>query len=202
MERNQPSKFLYCLITDRAQYRQPLHEVAELAEEAGIDYFQLRQKDLQPAELLQLARHVRPRLTRTRLIVNGQLDVAIAADADGVHLQKANIPVSAVRERFPDLIIGYSAHSREELREAEKSGATYIFLSPVFQTRSKESFLPPLGLETFCAWIQDIRTPVFALGGIDGSNVRDLFQAGCAGAAGISFFLDNGKFSKTRMSVQ
>ena len=195
------SKFLYCLITDRRQYRQPLHEVAELAEEAGVDYFQLREKDLQPSELLQIARHLRPFLSRTRLIVNGHLDVAIAAGADGVHLQKENLPVSAVRKKFPGLLIGYSAHSREELWTAEQSGASYVFLSPVFPPRSKDSAVPPLGCKTVASWIDGVKIPVLGLGGIHRSNMEDLRKTGCSGAAGISLFIVDGQFSSNGMVV-
>jgi thiamine-phosphate pyrophosphorylase len=189
------------LITDHAQYRQPLHEVAERAEEAGVHLFQLREKHLEPAELLPIARHVRSLLWHTKLIVNGHVDVAIAVNADGVHLQKDNVPVAAVRKRFPELMIGYSAHTREELIAAEEAGADYAFLSPVFKGGSKASTLAPLGLDRFVEWSRDRKVPVYALGGITPEVLPDLAVAGIAGIAGISFFINNGYFDAKGMVI-
>ena len=193
--------FLYCLITERSAYRQPLHEVARQAEKARVDYFQLREKDLTPAELLEIAQHVRSMLVHTKLIVNGQLDVAIASGADGVHLQKDNLPVAAVRRTFPKLQIGYSAHSREEMEQAQNDGADYVFISPVFVPQSKPSSVSPLGTETISKWIAGMRIPVFGLGGITAENISALAACGCAGAAAISLFIEKGYFSSKGMVV-
>jgi thiamine-phosphate diphosphorylase len=191
--------FQFHLITDRKQQRQPFHEIAQLAEEARVDYFQLREKDVQPAELLKIARHIRPFLIRTKLIINGSLDVALAAQADGIHLQKENLPVSEVRKKYPSLIIGYSAHSAEEIRQAELDGATYVFASPVFAPISKVSYLSPIGCEELTNWIADCKTSVIALGGITSSNLKDVAKTGAGGVAGISLFLKNGYFDSKGM---
>src|SRR5262245_49669266 len=124
--------FAYYLITDRNLYRCSLEEVAEHAEEAGISYFQLREKDLLSSDLLDLAKKVRLRLIQTNFIVNGRVDVALAAGADGVHLQAGNVPIHAVRKAAPHLMIGYSAHSHQDMKSAEAEGADYLLLSPVF----------------------------------------------------------------------
>jgi len=193
--------FQFHLLTDRKEQRQPFHEIAELAEKSGVDYFQLREKKLQPIELLKIARHIRPFLIRTKLIINGSLDVALAAEADGVHLQKENLPVSEVRRRFPSLMIGYSAHSAEEIRQAERDGASYIFASPVFTPISKPSYLSPIGCEELSKWTADCKAPVVALGGITPSNLKEVMQAGASGAAGISLFLKNGYFDSKGMVI-
>jgi thiamine-phosphate pyrophosphorylase len=195
-------RFQYCLITDRKQCRQPLHELAEQADAAKVDYFQLRDKNLEAAELLNLARHVRPLFAHAQFIVNGRLEVALACGADGVHLQDGNIPIRAVRRKYPKMIIGYSAHTREELRMAEESGADYAFLSPIFPPRSKTNGKAPLGAETLSAWIEELKIPVFALGGISAANVKELRKCGCAGVAGISFFLQDGKFDSSGMVIR
>lgn len=178
---------------------QPFHEIAQHAEEVGIDYFLLRQKEMGPRELLEVARHLRPMFSETHFIVHGQLDVALATEADGIHLQKGNIPVKSVRAKYPDLLIGYSAHTPEELEMAEKEGASYAFISPVFPLRSKESDLIPIGLKTLSGWIQKRKIPIFALGGITRENVRSLMETGCAGVAGISLFVKNGYFTDEAM---
>lgn len=191
--------FRYCLITDRKVYSESLVDVARKAEESGIHYFHLREKDLSSHELLKLAGQIRKVLQRTRFIVNGRLDVCNTVGADGVHLQKDNLPVSAVRSKFPDLEIGYSAHSREEALEAENAGASYVFLSPVFETISKKSTLPVIGLPVLREWISALRIPIFGLGGVDSSNVAALSRSGCSGAAGISMFINDGMFTSKGM---
>lgn len=193
--------FSYCLITDRRLSREPLENIARSAELAGIDFFQLREKDLSPAYLLDLARRIRAELVRTKFIINGELGVAIAVGADGVHLQKGNVPISIVRRRFSDILIGYSAHSEQEIHAAEREGADYVFCSPVFPPRSKETDLEPVGCEKLTRWIQGVRIPVLGLGGVEISNLRDLQRAGCRGAAGISLFLNQGCFDLKGMVI-
>lgn len=193
------AKFLYSLITDRKVYRQPLEEVASRAEDAGVDYFQLREKDLSPAHLLKIAAKIRPILKRTRLIINGQTDVAIASGADGVHLQVDNLPVKSVRAAFANLLIGYSAHTREEMRMAESEGADYVFISPVFPPRSKSTMLKPIEPDVLSDWIAGLRIPVFGLGGATPENLEILRRAGCAGAASISLFVENYHFTAKGM---
>jgi thiamine-phosphate pyrophosphorylase len=150
---------------------------------------------------LELAQHIRPALDRTKFIVNGHLDVAIAAGADGVHLQRGNLPVGVVRDAFPGLLIGYSAHSIDEIMDAEKQGADYVLASPVFQPLSKESALTPIGQQTLQLWVRNSKIPVFGLGGITENNLKMISDAGCAGAAGISLFIKNGIFSNERMLI-
>lgn len=192
--------FQYCLITDHHMYRQPLHEVARLADESGVDYFLLREKELNDADLLEVAQHLRSNLMTAKFIVNGSLAVAIAVSADGVHLQKGNIPISKVREKYSDLIIGYSAHSLEEVQNAADEGANYVMISPVFAPRSKPTHLKPLGVELLSSWTTQLKIPIFALGGVAPEHLQDLRRAGCAGAAGISLFIDDhGHFTSRAM---
>jgi thiamine-phosphate pyrophosphorylase len=191
----------YCLITDRNLYQQELPEVAAAAESAGVDYFQLREKDLSPCDLLLMARRIRSILKQTIFIVNGSLDVALACSADGVHLQSENIPVDAVRSREAGLIIGYSAHSFREMQAAEKNGATYVFISPVFEPRSKVSTLPALGAACVAKWSGSVRIPAFALGGVSMENIHALDQAGIRSVAGISLFIREGKFTDAGMVI-
>ena len=194
-------QFQYCLITDRVLYDQPLREVAMEAEKAGVDYFLLREKDLSPRELLSLAQDLRPLLHRTRMMIHARLDVALACKADGVHLQKDNIPVAAVRSKYRNLTIGYSAHSFEEMKMVEEEGADYVFISPIFQPLSKQSNLPPHGLATLTGWTTRMSIPVFALGGVSHQNVSELEKAGCSGAAGISLFVQKRMFTSSGMVI-
>jgi len=193
--------FSYCLITDRRISRQPLESIARSAEQAGVDYFQLREKDLSIPDLLKMARRIRAELSGTKFVINGELGVAMAVGADGVHLQCGNLPVASVRRCVPDLLIGYSAHSEEEIRQAEQDGADYVFCSPVFPPRSKRSDREPVGCEKLARWIRGVQIPVFGLGGVESSNLVGLQRAGCRGAAGISLFLNRGCFDSKRMVI-
>jgi thiamine-phosphate pyrophosphorylase len=106
-----------------------------------------------------------------------------------------------VRKFFPDLLIGYSAHTMEEMRMAETNGADYVFISPVFSTAPAKSNLAPLGIDKVVAWKSGLKIPVFGLGGVTAENLNQLFVAGCAGAASISLFVENGEFSSKGMVV-
>jgi thiamine-phosphate pyrophosphorylase len=191
--------FEYHMISDRSLFHVTLSEVAADAERAGVNYFQLREKDLAPRDLLSLAEQLRTVLRKTRFIVNGSVEVALASKADGVHLRKDSVPVSAVRSRYNQWIIGYSAHSLEEMKNAEEQGASYLFISPVFQPLSKTETGEPLGMKTISSWCKSVKIPVFALGGVSVHNLSEIRQAGCAGAAGISMFIQNGLFSSHSM---
>jgi thiamine-phosphate pyrophosphorylase len=193
--------FQYCLISDRSLYDQPLREVAIEAEKAEVDYFLLREKDLSPRELLSLAQELMPLLHRTRMLIHGRLEVALACNAEGVHLQKDNIPVAAVRSKYRDLTIGYSAHSLEEMKMAEREGADYVFISPIFQPVSIHSTLTPLGLATLEEWTKQITIPVLGLGGVSSQNMLELEKTGCSGAAGISLFVQNRMFTPSGMVI-
>lgn len=189
----------YYLITDHHQYRQPIHEIAQQAELNGVRFFQLREKRIAKRELLEIANHIRPELEQTKFIVNGHLDVAVACLADGVHLQAGNISVKEVRKNFPQLLIGYSAHSPEEILKAESDGADYVFVSPIFPPSSKNESLQPLGIAKLKEWSSLVHIPVFALGGITAANLTEVAQAGCHCVAGISLFLRNGQFTAEGM---
>jgi thiamine-phosphate diphosphorylase len=189
----------YHLISDRKLYKQSLPEIATHAEAAGVEFFQLREKDLSVRELLSVAKRIRSVLSKTKFIVNGSLEVALAGGADGVHLQKENVPVEIVRSKFQTLMIGYSAHHYEEMNDAARQGASYVFISPVFTPRSKNTSAVPLGATTVCSWANSIDIPVFALGGITVSNEKELIEGGCTGIAGISLFVQEGMFTDEGM---
>ncbi len=184
--------FRFCYITDRhALGPKPLLPLIREAIQAGVDLVQIREKDLGTRELLELVKTAveSAQGTRTRIVVNDRLDVALALGAAGVHLGTRSVPVRVVRELVPkDFVVGVSCHSLEEALAAESAGAHYLVLGPVFETPSKLPYGPPLGLIKFKEVATRVKIPVLALGGLTVERVKPCLEAGAAGIAGISIF--------------
>jgi thiamine-phosphate pyrophosphorylase len=186
--------FSLYLITDRKLFtdHSSFFSAVEEALKGGLKTVQLREKDLGTRDLLEMANRMRE-LTRSyqaRLFINDGIDVALAVEADGVHLGRESIPARAVRETFKDrLIIGVSAHSLDEAVEAEEEGADFITLGPVYHTPSKMKYGEPVGVETLKRTKEKISIPVFAIGGIGLDKVREVRNAGADGVALISAIL-------------
>jgi len=161
---------------------------------AGVDWVQIREKDLPAQHLLALAEGAvkqARRDGRTRVIVNDRVDVALAAKAHGVHLGVRSMPPAVVRRLAPrDFVIAVSCHSLAESLAAQAAGADYILLGPIFATPSKLSYGPPLGLDMLREVSAQMTIPVFALGGITIDRVVACLQNGAAGIAGIRVFQD------------
>ena len=166
--------------------------------DAGVDWIQVREKDLSGRELLHLVQEAVAAAcgTRTKILVNDRLDVAIAARAAGVHLGTESLPVRAVAawrdshttESTSNFLIGASCHSLEQAQSAEQDGADYIIFGPVFETPSKASFGPPQGIERLHKVCGHIKIPVLAIGGVNPANASECILAGAAGIAAIRMF--------------
>ena len=165
---------------------------------AGVDWVQIREKDLPGAELLALAEEAVAAKGHSRVVINDRLDVAMAARADGVHLGETSLPVAQVAAWIckaraagqveKGFVVGASCHSLESARQAERDGADYIFFGPAFATPSKAAFGAPQGLERLRQVCAGLRIPVLAIGGITLENVRPCIEAGAAGIAAIRLF--------------
>ncbi len=182
------------LITDRHRIASghTLLSAVDAALQGGVKAVQLREKDLSAAELLPLAREMRV-LTRqhgARLLINDRIDLALAVQADGVHLGGHSLPTDIARELVgPDLLIGISTHTHDEIRAAERQGADFITFGPVYATPSKAAFGLPQGLHALSEACRVSCLPVFALGGITSSRVPEVRRAGAKGIALISAIL-------------
>jgi thiamine-phosphate pyrophosphorylase len=206
-------------ITDRTAFaadeptrrRRLLGKISEAAG-AGVDYIQLREKDLPTRNLEMLAReavdvirHLRieNRELRTALLINSRTDIALASGADGVHLRSDDVTPQEVRaiwkkcgagaparELLPrEPLIGVSCHSPEEVKQAEADGATFAVFAPVFEKKDVPN-ADPAGL-TQLHEVCKVKIPVMALGGVTLENAKSCLEAGAAGIAAIRLFQEN-----------
>lgn len=186
-----PVAFSLYLITDRRQVPpgRSLLATVDAALNGGVRAVQLREKDLPAAELFPLAMELRS-LTRqygARLLINDRIDVALAVDADGVHLGGHSLPAAVARTLLgPDKLIGVSTHNPAEIAAAAEAGADFVTFGPVFATPSKAAYGPPQGLAALAAACRTSRLPVFALGGIRTEHLAQLRASHVHGIAVIA----------------
>lgn len=180
---------LYLVTHRKATAGRDLLWVLEQALEGGVRAVQLREKDLGGRALLELARKVK-RLCDgygAELFVNDRVDVALAADAAGVHLAADSMPAATARALLgADRKIGVSTHSPAEARAAARAGADFVVFGPVFATPSKTRFGDPQGPAALRAATDGARLPVFAIGGVTEGNLPEIKAAGTDRVALIS----------------
>jgi thiamine-phosphate pyrophosphorylase len=194
---------ILCYVTDRnllAATAGPAREAALIerirgAATAGVDWIQIREKDLDGRPLFDLASAgiAAVRGSAAKLLINDRLDVAWAAGAAGVHLGENALPVSEVvqakRRSGPEnFLVGASCHSPEAAARAVLEGADYIFFGPVFATPAKAAFGAPQGLARLAEVCRSVFVPVLAIGGITAENAGSCLDAGASGIAAIRLF--------------
>jgi len=178
------------LITEPAGPREAVLQVVARALHGGIDAVIVRRPRETAREVFELARRLRPGTRRLGclLLVSDRADVAVAADADGVHLGARSLPVAAARRVVgAQRHIGVSTHNLDQAGQAEEEGADYVVLGPVFPTASHPGAVP-LPLVALREASLRARVPVLGLGGIVPANVADVARAGATGAAAITAF--------------
>jgi len=169
------------LVTSQALSRgRSTLEIVDAALAGGVRLIQLREKEMPVPDFLRLAEQVRARTSRAGalLIINDRVDVALAVGADGVHLGQADFPITPARHLAPDLIIGASTHSPAEAQAAERAGASYINIGPLFPTQTKTWSGKFLGLEGLGAIARLVTIPWTVMGGIKPEHFPALIQAG------------------------
>ncbi len=181
------------LITDRQQVQGgDLLAALREAFEGGVRAVQLRERDLNDRELYDLGRKVRL-LTReygAKLLINDRADIAAAVEADGVHLRQSGYSAREARRIMGvKTLIGVSTHSLEEASAARTEGADFVTFGPVFETPSKRSYGPPLGLARLGQTCRAVAIPLFAIGGIGEEEIAPVRQSGAFGIALISAIL-------------
>jgi thiamine-phosphate pyrophosphorylase len=153
---------------------------------------QIREKDLDTRPLVDLVQDLMPFIKRRqgKVFINDRIDLAMALDADGVHLRSDSLPLPLARRVFGhEKLIGISAHSVEEVRKAGGEGANFIVLGPIFETPSKRMYGPPLGLHILETACRVSRLPIFAIGGLNPTHVPSVLASGGYGVAVISNIL-------------
>lgn len=191
---------VYLLLDEQWASRHNLSAVLELAAGCGIRLFQYRNKTGSPRDVFAKAKELREVAARTNalFIVNDRCDLALAVEADGVHLGQDDLPLELARRIMGrHKIIGISTHRPEEVSQATQGGADYIGYGPLFPTTTKEAHETPVGL----AGLREIRSltrlPVFAIGGITPDSVEDVVASGANGMAVASAVFNASSIEQT-----
>ena len=183
------SNLLFTLITDRNHCKQPFIDTIRSALKEGVKTVQLREKGLSTHELYSLAYELRKITSefKANFIVNDRVDIALAVEADGVHLGWQSLPFPVVRRLVgSERLIGVSTHNRQEALQAQEYGADYITFGPIFDTPSKAGLLKPVGVEEIQKLKNEIDLPIVGVCGINGKNVESVLKGGADGIAVIS----------------
>lgn len=194
------------LVTDRSlSLNRPLDYIVEAAVEGGVTIVQLREKNCSSKEFYELAvmlkKCLRPR--NIPLIINDRLDIALACDAEGLHIGQGDIPYEIARKLFgKNKIIGLSVENVQDAEDANKLDVDYIGISPVFNTPTKTDTAQALGLDGVNAIAQISKHPSVGIGGINYSNAQDIIQAGANGISVVSAIMSasDPRLSASRLS--
>jgi thiamine-phosphate pyrophosphorylase len=178
------------LVTDRElSLGRALEEVVSEAVKGGVTVVQLREKDASTGEFIELARRLMKLLQPLRipLIINDRVDVALAVDADGVHIGQSDMSYEDARRLLvPDKIIGLSVENFKDIEAANALDVDYIGISPVYGTPTKTDTAEPFGLEGLRKAVQMSVHPTVAIGGMNASTIGDVMAAGTDGVAVVS----------------
>ncbi|WP_322804266.1 thiamine phosphate synthase [Vibrio alfacsensis] len=177
------------LVTDDQQDLATLKRVVKKAVEGGVTMVQVREKHGDVRAFIERAQAVKDILkdTDVPLIINDRVDVALAVDADGVHLGQSDMPAIIARELIgPNKILGLSIENEEQLAEADSLPIDYIGLSAIFATPTKTNTKKHWGIDGLKVALETTSMPIVAIGGINESNIPQLSATGVHGLALVS----------------
>lgn len=181
------------LVTDRGMLGgKNLYKAVEEAVRGGVTLLQLREKDVGSGEFYNIAVEMKKLagLFRTPLIINDRLDIALAVDADGLHIGQEDLPLEVARKLLgPGKILGYSVSNQAEAVYGEENGADYLGAGPVYHTGSKEVAIEPIGPAGLKRIKESVSIPVVGIGGIGIDNIGEVKESGIAGISVISAIL-------------
>ena len=182
--------YTLCLVTDRELARgRPMLDIVEAAVCGGVTCVQLREKISSTREFIEQAIAIRDflRFRDIPLIINDRLDVALAVGADGVHLGQNDMPLAMARSIVKDaMFIGISTNSLEDAVAAEKGGADYLGVGPIYATPTKTDTAPVLGLDGLEKIRKNVKIPLVTIGGMNHRNAAQVIRKGADGIAVVS----------------
>jgi thiamine-phosphate pyrophosphorylase len=190
MARLNPDALRLYLVTDQALMRgRPLADLVTAAVQGGVSCVQLREKHLGTREFLAQALILKALLAPQGipLVINDRIDIALACGADGVHLGQNDLPADEARKLLPpEVFIGWSVESMDDVQQSAALPVDYLGVSPIFSTPTKTDTKDPWGLEGLAVVRAATPLPLVAIGGIHAGNARDVLRAGADGLAVVS----------------
>jgi thiamine-phosphate pyrophosphorylase len=193
------------LITDRSYLKgRDLFKAVEEALKGGVTLVQLREKDISSLQFFNIALKMKELTTRYHvpLIINDRLDIALAVDAEGLHIGQSDLPITVTRKLLgTKKILGYSANSPEEAVYGEKCGADYLGVGPVYPTGSKSDAGDPIGVPRIKEIVEKVAIPVVGIGGIGIKNIKEVKTSGAKGVSLISAILGSVDIEGTSKSL-
>jgi thiamine-phosphate pyrophosphorylase len=170
-------------------------DIVKRCADGGVKIFQYRAKTIEPVFQLKQALAAKEECEKNDIIffVNDRVDLAYIIGAKGVHVGQEDIPPQIIKERFNNLMVGFSTHNIYQVRSAPFSFVDYISFGPVFGTATKKSKYPPTNVNNLRKAVKLSPVPVVAIGGINSDNIVYVVKAGCKIAASISYILENPK---------
>ncbi len=183
-------EFRLCLVTDeQAMMGRPFFEIVEAAVQGGVSLVQLREKNLETRAFLDRAFELKSLLSNydIPLIINDRLDIALAVEADGVHVGQSDMPVELVRKLIPhDTHVGLSIEKLAQGIEANDWDVSYFGIGPIYPTPTKMDASPAMGLAGITELKQHSDHFLMAIGGVNLDNIREVIRAGADGVAVVS----------------
>lgn len=179
----------FYFITDRKKFKKGFIDQIKTVLDKGVRVIQIREKDISDIELFTLTQQVIEiaKGYDVKILINSRVDIAVLLNLYGVHIPENGIPVRYIKQKFPNLIVGKSCHSIEGALMAQEDGADYIFFSPIFKVEGKGE---PIGIDGLREVLKLIKIPVYALGGINSGNIKQVLDTGVYGVAGVRFFIE------------
>lgn len=179
---------LYVVITESFCAGRTALEVLDACLDAGVRLVQMREKDLDGAELYDRAMAFRERTHNAGalLIIDDRIDIALAVDADGVHLGQNDLPMAAARRMAPNLILGASSHNLDEALAAQKADASYVNIGPIFATQTKSVATGAVGPDMISTIAPKLRIPFTCMGGIKPENINEVLRRGARHVAVVT----------------
>ncbi|MBQ7457326.1 MAG: thiamine phosphate synthase [Desulfovibrio sp.] len=196
---------LYAITDAKLSRGRSLEEVVTQLLDAGIRILQYREKHAKMGRMLEECRMIRAKTREAGacFLVDDYVDIAMLAEADGVHIGQEDLPLPEVRSLLGDSkIIGLSTHEPKQALAAVQMGADYIGVGPLFATKTKEDVVAPVGL-AYCSWVRDnIPLPFVAIGGIKAHNIAEVARAGATCCALVSEFVGADSIKETVQTVR